>query len=249
MMTTEFLFFADLVLLLRLRWLLADAPVAWRAWLTKGLIEVVALGLYSPHAFLIGAGLTNIGINAAAGFWEARMRGPRSAARLLFGVAQLAGLSVWFSAAGGVVFRPALAAAGDWLAAWSALGGEATRWLTQRGLMLLFGLLLSANEANLVIRWMLDRLQLKPGNPAGRDAPLDANEYNRGRVIGLLERTLIYFFVLGGQYGAIGFTLAAKGFTRFRELENRGFAEYVLIGTLLSSGLALAIGAWVRLGN
>ena len=246
-MTTEFLFFADLVLVLRLRLLLADAPVARRAWLAKGLIEVVALALYAPHAFLIGAGATNIGINAAAGFWESRARGPRSAARLLFGAAQLVGLSVWFSAAGGVVFRPELAAVADWLGAWSALGGEATRWLTHRGLVVLLGVLLSANEANLVIRWVLERLQLKPGNLAGKDTPLDANEYNRGRVIGLLERTLIFFFVLGGQYGAIGFTLAAKGFTRFRELENRGFAEYVLIGTLLSSGLALAIGAWVRL--
>ena len=34
--------------------------------------------------------------------------------------------------------------------------------------------------------------------------------------------------------------LAAKGFTRFKELDDRDFAEYVLIGTLLSSSLAIA---------
>jgi hypothetical protein len=32
-------------------------------------------------------------------------------------------------------------------------------------------------------------------------------------------------------------------------LENRGFAEYVLIGTLLSSGLAMAVGAWVKIAG
>ncbi|HWA87152.1 MAG TPA: hypothetical protein VG710_13065, partial [Opitutus sp.] len=67
-MTTEFLFFADLVLLLRLRWLLTDAPVPRRAWLAKGFVEVVALALFAPHPFLIGAGLTNIGLNLAAAF-------------------------------------------------------------------------------------------------------------------------------------------------------------------------------------
>ena len=41
--------------------------------------------------------------------------------------------------------------------------------------------------------------------------------------------------------------MAAKGLTRFKELENRGFAEYVLIGTLLSSSLAIVIGLLVKL--
>ena len=249
MMTTEFLFFADLVLVLRLRWLLVDARVPWPAWLTKGLIEVAVLGLFTPHPFLIGVGLTNIALNVAAAFWESRTHGPRSAARLGFGAAQLAGLSIWFSAGGGVAFRPELAAAADALARWSALGAAVLPGFTRGGLLVLFGLLLAANEANLVLRWMLERLQLKPSNASLTGAQLDAGEYNRGRVIGLLERTLIYFFVLGGHYGAIGFTLAAKGFTRIREMENRGFADYVLIGTLLSSGLALAIGAWIKLAG
>jgi hypothetical protein len=111
-----------------------------------------------------------------------------------------------------------------------------------------FGMLLTANEANLLVRWLFGRLQIKPGSPSLMGQAIDASEFNRGRIIGLLERVLIYAFVLTGQYGAIGFTLAAKGFTRFKELENRGFAEYVLIGTLLSSGIAMAIGAWVKVG-
>ncbi len=244
-MTTEFIFFADLVLLLRLRSLFSDAAPGWRRWLIKGLIEVLALACFEPHAFLIGAGLTNLALNAAGGFWDARAT-DRYGGRLFLGVAQLVILSGWFSMAGGVRFRPEVAVIGNWIGSWNAVGGELLRWADRRGLRTLLGLLLVGNEANLLVRWVLVRLQIKPENSAAANVGIDAGEFNRGRVIGLLERVLIYSFVLGGQFGAIGFTLAAKGFTRFKEMENRGFAEYVLIGTLLSSMIAMAIGSWVK---
>jgi len=244
-MTTEFIFFADLVLLLRLRWLLTDSAVSWRRWLAKGLVELLALGLFAPHPFLIGAGLTSVALNIGAGFWDARAR-ERNGGRLLFGLAQLLVLSFWFSAAGGVRFRDELIACGDWLESWSALGGELRKIFSPGILKMVLGGLLAANEANLFVRWLLGRLQIKPGNASLMNPGIDAGEFNRGRIIGLLERGLIYAFVLSGQYGAIGFTLAAKGFTRFKELENRGFAEYVLIGTLLSSSVAMAVGVWVK---
>jgi hypothetical protein len=245
-MTSEFLFFANLVLILRLRLLLVDAALGWPRWLAKGLVETAALGLFAPHPFLLGAGLSNIVLNVAAAFWDRRAR-DRNAGRLLLGAAQLLALSIWFSAAGGVRFRDELGVLGTWVESWSALGVELRRLTTPSGLRTLLGVLLAANEANLLVRWWLGRLQIKPGNLSVISPGIDASEYNRGRVIGVLERVLIYSFVLSGQFGAIGFTLAAKGFTRFKELENRGFAEYVLIGTLLSSGVALAIGAWVKL--
>jgi hypothetical protein len=248
MMTTEFVFYADLVLLLRLRLLLADSAVGARSWLLKGLIEILALGLFVPHPFLLGAGLSIIALNFAAGYWDRRTN-DRNGGRLLFGLVQLIVLSVWFSAAGGVRFRPELSIIGDWLESWSALGGEGRRIFSSTGLKMLLGFLLAANEANLLVRWLLGRLQIKPGTNLTMINPgIDAGEYNRGRVIGLLERVLIYAFVLSGQFGAIGFTLAAKGFTRFKELENRGFAEYVLIGTLLSSSIAMAVGVWILRG-
>ena len=153
------------------------------------------------------------------------------------------------TAAGGVRFRPELSVMGDWLESWSALGVEARRLFSGTGLKMLLGFLLAANEANLLVRWLLTRMQIKPGASLAMINPeIDAGEYNRGRVIGMLERVLIYAFVLSGQFGAIGFTLAAKGFTRFKELENRGFAEYVLIGTLLSSSIAMAAGVWIKRG-
>jgi hypothetical protein len=242
-MTTEFVFFADLVLLLRLRLLLSDSSVSRSAWMAKGLIEVVALAFFQPHPFLIGAGLTIVAINFLAGYWDRKSK-ERNGSRLLFGLLQLLILSFWFSPGGGVRFRAELSTLGDWLETWSALGFDMRRIVGAGGVRMLFGFLLSANEANLIVRWLLGRLQIKPGLVLS--TTIDASEYNRGRVIGLLERTLIYAFVLSGQFGAIGFTLAAKGFTRFKELDNRGFAEYVLIGTLLSSSIAMAVGVWMK---
>ncbi len=40
----------------------------------------------------------------------------------------------------------------------------------------------------------------------------------------------------------IGFILAAKAFARSKELENRSFAEYVLLGTLVSTLIAILAG-------
>jgi hypothetical protein len=243
-MTIEFLFIADVVLLLRLPLLLGDGRVRGAAWLGKGLIEVAVLALFAPHPFLLGAGATSIALNVASATWEARAQ-ERHGARLLSGIVQLAVMSLWFSPAGGVRFRPELVELAQRLMTWTAFGADMSRFLAPTGLRVLFGVLISANEANLFVRWMLLRLQIKPG-ATSPNSRIDAGEFNRGRVIGLLERCLIYFFVLSGQYGAIGFTLAAKGFTRFKELEDRGFAEYVLVGTLLSSSVAIAIGAWVK---
>lgn len=58
-----------------------------------------------------------------------------------------------------------------------------------------------------------------------------------GRIIGSLERGLIFFFVMIGRPEAVGFLVAAKSIFRFGELkdrDNRMEAEYILIGTLIS---------------
>jgi len=71
---------------------------------------------------------------------------------------------------------------------------------------------------------------------------VDTEELKTGRIIGILERIIIYALVLNIQYAAIGIIIAAKGFTRYKELENRDTAEYILIGTLLSTILAILVG-------
>lgn len=104
-------------------------------------------------------------------------------------------------------------------------------------LILLFGGLLVMNEMNIVLRYSMKLLKL---DPIGKtDETITDQQYNTGRVIGMLERIFIYLFAIAGQYAAIGFILTAKGVVRYKEFENRTFAEYVLIGTLLSALLAL----------
>lgn len=66
---------------------------------------------------------------------------------------------------------------------------------------------------------------------------------NGGATIGKLERALIFVFVAIGQPAGIGFLIAAKSILRFEEAKKQPLAEYVLIGTLWSFGLALAIGS------
>lgn len=59
-----------------------------------------------------------------------------------------------------------------------------------------------------------------------------------GALIGILEREIILLLGLLGQYGAIGFVLTAKSLARYKQLENKAFAEKYLVGTLLSAFIA-----------
>ncbi|WP_333809598.1 DUF3307 domain-containing protein [Flavobacterium sp.] len=73
---------------------------------------------------------------------------------------------------------------------------------------------------------------------------------NAGNYIGILERLFIFCFILTNHFEAIGFLLAAKSIFRFGDLKaakDRKLTEYVLIGTLLSFGIALLIGLLVQL--
>jgi hypothetical protein len=79
------------------------------------------------------------------------------------------------------------------------------------------------------------------------DRTQGAIEVARGRAIGVLERALAITFVFLGEYGAVGFVVAAKSLARFKALEDREFAEYFLIGTLASLLLAVLGGLALRL--
>lgn len=66
-----------------------------------------------------------------------------------------------------------------------------------------------------------------------------------GKYIGMLERLFVFTFVVMSFWEGIGFLLAAKSIFRFGDLkENKEIrlTEYILIGTLLSFGLAILIG-------
>jgi hypothetical protein len=68
------------------------------------------------------------------------------------------------------------------------------------------------------------------------------NLLNGGKWIGIIERLMIFTFVLLGKYEAIGFLITAKSILRFRQDTETKQSEYVLVGTLLSYGLAIVIG-------
>lgn len=63
-----------------------------------------------------------------------------------------------------------------------------------------------------------------------------------GATIGVLERLLIVTFILTANQAAVGFVIAAKTLARFKQLDDREFAEYYLLGTLGSVSIAVATG-------
>jgi len=67
-----------------------------------------------------------------------------------------------------------------------------------------------------------------------------------GKQIGRLERALIFAFILVGEPTGIGFLVAAKSILRFEEAKQQPVAEYVIIGTLWSFGLAIVL-SWLTL--
>lgn len=106
---------------------------------------------------------------------------------------------------------------------------------------LAFSLEIGAEWVELVVepfaRQLPDRPDRPPQRQEGRSDAPQRGFPQGGRVIGLLERALIFFLVLVGEVGGVGFLVAAKSVFRFGELReraNRVEAEYILIGTLAS---------------
>ncbi len=64
-----------------------------------------------------------------------------------------------------------------------------------------------------------------------------------GKWIGIIERIIILSLVLHHQYALVGLLLTAKGLLRFNEPNRQEVkTEYLLIGTLISFGLAALVG-------
>jgi len=70
-----------------------------------------------------------------------------------------------------------------------------------------------------------------------------------GKYIGILERLLVFTFIMVNHWEGVGFMVAAKSVFRFSDLaqaKQRKLTEYVLIGTLLSFGLAVLTGILIK---
>lgn len=66
--------------------------------------------------------------------------------------------------------------------------------------------------------------------------------YNAGSFIGTVERIIILIFISINQYSAIGLVLTAKSIARYDRIsKDKDFAEYYLLGTLISTAFVIVI--------
>ena len=106
-------------------------------------------------------------------------------------------------------------------------------------LLLILAILLVTIVSSHMIKVLISKWQ--PENEDGEEDSLT----NAGSYIGILERLFVFGFIISGNVQGIGFLLAAKSVFRFGDLKDsvdRKLTEYILIGTLLSFGLAILIG-------
>lgn len=164
----------------------------------------------------------------AATLWPAQLNGRRRGVTLLYGEGIFLVVAL---VVGKLLARLAVPSPdGLW---WGRVGLLATAYLyvSGRGMVLVRSIL------------ELPTLQMR----RDEDRTAGAIDIARGRTIGALERALTLTLVLLGEYGAIGWIIAAKSLARFKALEDREFAEYFLIGTLASFLLAVLVGVGVRI--
>lgn len=96
--------------------------------------------------------------------------------------------------------------------------------------------LLIHKPANILIANILD--QYKPDAKTSQNS----NDKKTGRLIGTLERIIMTIFISLGQYSAVGLVLTAKSIARFDKIsKDQAFAEYYLLGTLISSICAISV--------
>jgi hypothetical protein len=241
-----FLYLFNVLLLIRLPLYLRDDRLSGRKAVLAGAVQAVSLAVFVPGWAVAALALLVIALNLAAWRIEAVGRGPLPARRLLLLGLYAAAFSVVCSEAFGLQFRPDLQH-------WEALAREyflpakitsLVHWKPFHAGLL--GALLCLNEANLLVRFIIEKLMLRPEierKTGSLGAP--QKEYNRGRIIGLLERLILFILVMQNQFTALGFVVTAKTIARFKNLDDREFAEYFIVGTLLSvvsaGGIALVI--------
>ncbi|WP_079509312.1 DUF3307 domain-containing protein [Mesobacillus jeotgali] len=72
------------------------------------------------------------------------------------------------------------------------------------------------------------------------------HDMSRGKLIGYIERMLVILLTYYGSYPAIAFIVTAKSIARFKQMDDRDWAEYFLLGTLTSMFLGILFGILLR---
>lgn len=113
-------------------------------------------------------------------------------------------------------------------------------WINNEFWILLTGFLLVTKPSSIFIKTIISIW-----SPESQDSHKDNSLASAGNYIGILERVLVVLFILTAHFEAVGFLLAAKSIFRFgdlKEAKDRKLTEYVMIGTLISFGIAIGIG-------
>lgn len=111
--------------------------------------------------------------------------------------------------------------------------------LTENFYSVVIAIILTLSVTPILIKMFFQRWE--------KDMNFDTKESlkNAGLYIGIIERIFIIVFININFYEGIGYLLAAKSIFRFGDLTNskdKKLTEYILLGTLLSFILAIAIG-------
>lgn len=113
------------------------------------------------------------------------------------------------------------------------------RVLLSKTLLVIIGGILICFESNYLILAILSKYTQFQKFAT---TPVNGNTIKgMGRVIGYLERLIAYLLIITGNISAIAFVLAAKALARFKELEDKAFAEYFLIGTMASLSFTMIL--------
>jgi hypothetical protein len=124
---------------------------------------------------------------------------------------------------------------GDILSAWHRISTDGHFW------KLVLAVVFLTLPAGILIGLLTRQWREKIGNVNQESLS------NAGKWIGIAERIIVLILVLHGEYAAIGLLVAAKSILRFNEKDRPEIkTEYLVIGTLLSIGLAIITGVTIR---
>ncbi|WP_022772837.1 DUF3307 domain-containing protein [Butyrivibrio sp. AE2015] len=108
-------------------------------------------------------------------------------------------------------------------------------------------ILLIHKPVNIFIQKFLKDYKPADDKNTGNDDIIN-REKNIGRIIGTIERIVMLILISRNQYAALGLVLTAKSITRYdRIVKDKAFAEYYLLGTLMSVLCVLVISVIVTI--
>lgn len=114
-------------------------------------------------------------------------------------------------------------------------------------LKILAGAVFVTVPSSIIVKTLVSSWTPVTPNPT---SPQTESLANAGKYIGILERLLVFIFIVVNHWEGVGFMIAAKSVFRFSDLaeaKQRKLTEYVLIGTLLSFGIAIVTGILVKI--